>query len=65
VTVPVTAEPPVAVSVNVEVLIVVAFISWVKVAVRALDTETLVALLAGTVAETVGTGAGAVVKVHV
>ena len=62
---PETAVLPGPVSVNVEAVIVDEFIGWLKVAVRALATITPVAPLVGTVVVTVGTGAAAVVKLHV
>jgi hypothetical protein len=51
--------------VNVDAVTVDEFMSWLKVAVRALLTFTLVAPLMGTVVVTVGTGGVIVVKLHV
>jgi hypothetical protein len=54
------------VSVKVDEVIVDAFIAWLKVAVTAVLMATLVAPLSGETAVSVGgTGAAAVVKVHV
>jgi hypothetical protein len=65
VTVPATGVLPVVVArVKVVVVRVDEFIGTLKVAVRAFPVFTLVALLAGTVAVTVGTGGAPVVKVH-
>jgi hypothetical protein len=64
VTKPETAVLPGPVNVNVDAVIVDEFIGMLNVAVSALATFTPVAPLVGTVAETVGTGAAAVVKLH-
>jgi hypothetical protein len=53
------------VSVNVEVVIVDAFIASLKVAVTVVSTETPVAVLPGVNAVTVGAWPATVVKVHV
>ena len=62
---PETAVLPGPVSVNVDAVIVDEFIGMLNVAVSALPTFTPVAPLVGTVVVTVGTGAVAVVKLHV
>jgi hypothetical protein len=65
VTNPEIAALPGPVSVNVDAVIVDEFIGTLNVAVSALATFTPVAPLDGVVVVTVGTGAAAVVKLHV
>jgi len=64
-TAPGTDVPP-SVNVNVVVFMVDAVMAWLKVAVRAVLVPTLAVPVAGVTAVTVGgTGAAAVVNVHV
>jgi hypothetical protein len=54
----------VTVKVNVEEVIVLAFMGWVNCTFKELEAAILTALLAGEVKPTAGTGAAAVVNVH-
>ena len=62
---PETAVLPGPVNVNVDAVIVDEFMGWLNVAVSAFPAFTPVAPLDGVVVVTVGTGAAAVVKLHV
>jgi hypothetical protein len=63
--VPVTAEPPCGVSVNVDEVMDEALIASLKVAVTVVPVATLVAALSGVTAVTMGaTGAATVVKLQ-